>query len=104
MIRHITRSKLLPALARISWMGRKDRSAPEFDYDIPSLLRNGKKSMSAIQVMKYRLTFWLRRGRQRRFLLRHPSLLEKIGHFLYNLPGSIPGWKLMIRARGFLRS
>lgn len=103
VIRHITRSKLLPALARISWLDRKGRPAPEFDYNIPSLLRYGKKSMSAIQVMKYRLTFWLRKNRPRRFLLRHPPLLERTGHFLYNLPSSLPGWKLMIRARGLLR-
>jgi coenzyme F420 hydrogenase subunit beta len=102
VIRHISRSKMLPAISSISWLGDRGRAVPRFDYDGASLLV-GRKPMRIFWVWKYRIILWFRRGRQRRYLLEHPALMEKVGHFLYNLPGSLPGWKLLIGGRELLK-
>ena len=102
-IRHIARSKMLPAIASIAWLRKKQCPVPEFDYDEVALLRNRKKMIRTLWVWKYRLTFWCRTGWRRRFLLKRPSLMEKTGHFLYTFPNSIPGWKLLAGGRSLFR-
>jgi coenzyme F420 hydrogenase subunit beta len=103
VIRHITRSKLLPAIACNAWLRKKGRPAPQFDYDDRSLLRGRMRSMALLWVLKYRLTGWCRGGWRRRFLSRHPLLMEKIGHFLYYFPNTLPGWRLLARGTSRLR-
>jgi coenzyme F420 hydrogenase subunit beta len=99
VIRHITRSKLQAAIARISWLEKKGRPVPGFDYDILP-----KKLTAILQVSKYRLILWCRTGWRRSFLMRHPALMEKTGHFLYAFPSSIPGWRLLAGIRARFRS
>lgn len=103
VIRHITRSKLLPALACMTWLKTKGKPVPEFDYGAGSLLRSRKRLIRTLWVWKFRLTFWCRRSWRRRFLLKHPRLMEKTGHFLYTFPNSIPGWRLLARGRTLFR-
>lgn len=103
VIRHISRSKMLPAIARNLWLKKRGRPIPEFDYDDISLLRGRLKLMATLWVWKYRLTFWCRTGWRRHFLLNHPWLLEKSGHFLYYFPVTIPGWKTLVRICNFIR-
>jgi coenzyme F420 hydrogenase subunit beta len=104
VIRNITRFKLMASLAAIVWRRRRGMPVPEFDYDETSVQRGRMKKRALYWVMKYRLILWCRTDWRWRFLLRHPSLMERVGHFLYTLPGSIPGWKLMIRVRSLFRS
>jgi coenzyme F420-reducing hydrogenase beta subunit len=92
VIHGITRSKLLPAIARNAWFRKNGRTAPKFDYDATELLHGNIKRLVPLWIWKYRLTFWARTGWRRRFLLKHPALLEKIGHFLYYFPATIPGF------------
>jgi coenzyme F420-reducing hydrogenase beta subunit len=103
-LRNIERSKMLPALECIDWLRKNGMMIPAgFDYfDLPPRKISGM--LRSVWLWKLRMIFWFRRGRQRRFLLKHPSIMEWTGHFLYNLPGSIPGWKLMIRVRSLFRS
>jgi len=103
VIRQISRSKMLPAIACNAWLEKNGGSVPEFDYDDTSLLRGRPKLMGILWVWKYRLTFWCRTGWRRCFLLKHPCLLEKSGHFLYKFPLTIPGWKVALRVREWLR-
>lgn len=101
VIQGITRSKLLPAIARNVWLKKKDQAAPEFDYDSVALLRGNVKRLVPFWVWKYRLTFWARSGWRRRFLLKHPALLERTGHFLYYFPATIPGFIPVIKIGKF---
>lgn len=103
VIKSISRSKMLPAIARNAWLKKKGKLVPEFDYDDRSLLQGKLKLMGIFWVWKYRLTFWCRTGWLRLFLLKHPWVMEKTGHFLYYFPSTIPGWQVAIRIRGFLR-
>jgi len=103
VIRHISRSKMLPAIARNAWLDKNGRPVPEFDYDDTSLLQGRPKLMVIFWIWKYRMTFWCRTGWRRCFLLNHPWLLEKSGHFLYYFPVTIPGWKAVLRVRRFIR-
>jgi coenzyme F420 hydrogenase subunit beta len=96
VISGITRSKLLPAIACNAWLKKKGAAAPEFDYDSTALLQGKPK---IIWIWKYRVTFWARSGWRRRFLIKHPAWLEKIGHFLYLFPETIPGFFLVAGAR-----
>ena len=102
-IRHIARGKMLPAIACIAWLKTRCRPVPEFDYDEASLLGSNKKMIRILWVWKYRLTFWCRKGWRRRFLLGHPAMMEKTGHFLYTFPNSIPGWKLAAKGKSLFR-
>lgn len=102
VIKGITRSKLLPAIARNAWLSQEGRPAPEFDYAAGHYLRGKSKRMALLWVWKYRLTFWARKGWRRQFLLQHPWLLEKSGHFLYYFPATIPGWQAAVRTAKFL--
>ncbi|MFC1523804.1 Coenzyme F420 hydrogenase/dehydrogenase, beta subunit C-terminal domain [Thermodesulfobacteriota bacterium] len=102
VIRHITRSKMLPAIARNAWLKKKGAPVPEFDYDAILLLQGRKRMMAIFWVWKYRLTFWCRTGWRRNILLKHPWLLERTGHFLYYFPVTIPGWKTLLRGRSFI--
>ena len=102
VIKGITRSKMLPAIARNAWLKKKGRAAPEFDYDATALLRGNLKRMVPLWIWKYRLSFWARSGWRRRFLLKHPWLLEKTGHFLYCFPATIPGFSAAIKTGKFV--
>jgi len=102
VIRHITRSKMLPAIARNAWLKEKGQSIPEFDYDADSLLLDKLKLMAILWVWQYRLIFWARTGQRRRFLLKYPRLMERIGHFLYYFPSTIPGFTFMVDLYKFL--
>ena len=102
VIRHIVGSKMLPAITRNLWLKKNGYAAPEFDYDI-SLLNKKHKMMLVLWIWKYRLTFWCRTGWRRSFLLRHPFVMEKTGHFLYYFPVSIFGWKAVLIVRNLLR-
>ena len=97
VIRGITRSKMLPAIACNNWVRGKGWAAPEFDYTLNALVQGKLRVMAALWVFKYRLTFWARTGRRRRFLLKHPRLLEKTGHFLYYFPSTIYGWRTLAK-------
>jgi len=103
-IKGITGSKIVPAIARNSWLREKGRIALEFDYDCVSLLRGKLRLMSVLWIWKYRLTFWARTGWRLPFLLTHPWLLEKTGHFLYGFPWTVPGLRIVARfAKSILR-
>lgn len=97
VIRHITRYKLYPAVARIAWLTRRGQPVPEYDYPVAELLSQPVGGLRAIHVLQYRLCMWVRKGWKRRFLLAHPWLLEKVGHFLYHFPATVPGYMLAIR-------
>ncbi len=97
VIKGMTGSKMLPAIARNIWLKKRGQVAPEFDYDSTALLRGNRKRMAPIWVWKYCLTFWARTGWRRRFLLSHPRVLERTGHFLYCFPQAIPGFNLAVR-------
>ncbi|VVS94867.1 Coenzyme F420 hydrogenase/dehydrogenase, beta subunit C-terminal domain [Desulfoluna spongiiphila] len=99
VIRHISRSKMLPAIARNAWLEKMGKPHPAFDYDGEALFPGRLKLMAIFWVWKYRLTFWCRGGWRRAFLLNHPRVMEKTGHFLYYFPATIPGWKLAIRLK-----
>lgn len=86
------RGKLLPAIACNAWLNKRDRPSTQFDYDARSLLRGELRSLVPFWIWKYRLTIWVRTGWRRRYLLKHPALLERTGHFLYYFPATIPGW------------
>ena len=92
VLRGLPRHKLFPAIARNAWLKKKGHATPEFDYDAHALLQGNLKRMVPFWIWKYRLTFWARSGWRRRFLLTHPALLEKTGHFLYYFPSTVPGW------------
>ncbi|MBB5348077.1 coenzyme F420-reducing hydrogenase beta subunit [Desulfoprunum benzoelyticum] len=98
VIKGITRSKLLPAIARNAWLKERGDAAPEFDYDPATLLQRFIKRLVPFWIWKYRLTFWARTGWRRRFLLNHPATMEKTGHFLYYFPATIPGYTVAIKA------
>jgi coenzyme F420 hydrogenase subunit beta len=98
VIKSITRSKLLPAVARNAWLKKRGRIVPQFDYDTSALLLGKLRAMAPIWIWQYRLTFWIRTGWRRRFLLRHPALMEKTGYFLYRFPATIPGFRLGVKA------
>ncbi|MCP4541870.1 MAG: 4Fe-4S dicluster domain-containing protein [Chloroflexi bacterium] len=102
VIRHITRSKMMPAIACNAWLKKRGQATPEFDYDGDSLLQGKLKLMSILWIWKYRLTFWARTGWRRHFLLKRPPLMEKTGHFLYYFPSTIPGFILITKVRRFL--
>jgi coenzyme F420 hydrogenase subunit beta len=98
VIRHITRSKMLPAIARNMWLKEKEQSGPVFDYNEDSLLRGKLKLVAILWVWQYRLIFWARTGWRRRFLLNHPHLMERVGHFLYYFPSTIPCFTFLARS------
>jgi len=63
----------------------------------------GKLKLKAILwIWQYRLIFWVRSGWRRNLLLKHPLLLEKVGHFFYRFPSTIPGYTLITKLRRFL--
>ncbi len=87
----ISMSKLMPARHRIAWNAAKGRPAPVFDY--PAV----QKSLAGrLDVLRYRLTMWMRRGWRRRWLLAHPRAMERVGHYLYYFPWNFPGVRSMI--------
>jgi hypothetical protein len=90
---------MLPAIARNMWLKEKEQSGPVFDYNEDSLLRGKLKLMAILWVWQYRLIFWVRGGWHRRFLLKHPYLMERIGHFLYYFPSTIPGFMSVLNLR-----
>jgi coenzyme F420 hydrogenase subunit beta len=96
VIKGITGSKLKPALARIQWRQKKGKPVPKNDYPARYILKESPKLINFLNVFKYRLIMWTRQGWKRRFLERHPHLMEKTGHFLYKFPVSLPGWKLIV--------
>ena len=97
VIRDITRFKLYPALAVIRWLRKKEKPVPRFDYPEDSLLASQPGKLGPLFILKYRLCMWVRQGRQRVFLREHPWVLEKVGHFLYRFPASVPGFLLVIK-------
>lgn len=106
VLKGITGMKMFPAIARNSWLKQKKRAAPQFDYDENDAVvgyGSQKSVMKWLWVFKYRLTFWFRIGWRRRFLLEHPHLMERIGHFLYYFPHTLPGWRLLLKLRAALR-
>ncbi len=103
VIKHITRSKLLPAIVWNAWLKKRGKAFPGFDYDAGLLIKGRLKFMALFWILKYHLTFWCRKGRQRNFLLKHLWIMEKVGHFLYYFPNTLPGWKLLIRMSSQLR-
>ncbi len=96
VIKGITGSKMLPAISRNLWLKKKGEPHSEFDYDTQGLLKGKKSKMAIVWVIKYRLTFFLRTGWRRTFLLKYPYLLEKTGHFLYVFPKTVPGFKASV--------
>lgn len=99
VIQEITQSKLLPAIVLNVWFRTRGGAAPEFDYDAAALVRGDLRRLARFWIWRYRLIFWARTGRRRRFLLKHPALLEKTGHFLYYFPATVPGFSLAVRMR-----
>ncbi len=98
VIKHITLSKMLPAIARNAWLRKKGKIVPTFGYDEDSLLRGKAKLMAFLGVLQYRLIFWARTGWRRRFLLKRPHLMERVGHFLYYFPSTIPGFTFLAKS------
>jgi coenzyme F420 hydrogenase subunit beta len=88
----ISWSKLMPARYRNAWNATHGRPAPEFDY--PPL---PKRMLGRMHVLRYRLTMWLRKGWRRRWLLAHPRAMERVGHWMYYFPFSVPGIRPMIK-------
>ena len=104
VIKGITGSKLKPALARIKWRQKKGKPVPEYDYQVNDILKESPKLINFLNIFKYRLIMWSRQGWKRKFLERHPHLMEKTGHFLYKFPSSVPGWqKLLLLRKTFKR-
>lgn len=99
VIKHITNSKMLPAIARNLWLKSKRRCFPSFDYDSETLLRSQNSFMRRLYIFKYRITFWARTGWRRSILIRRPRLMEMTGHFLYCFPRTLPGWNTAMRLR-----
>jgi coenzyme F420 hydrogenase subunit beta len=91
-ISRMATAKLLPALHCIAWRRAKGLAVPEFDY--PPVQRS---RLGWLAVWRYRMILWARCGWRRRFLLSHPRVLEKTGHFLYCFPRAIPGFNLAVR-------
>ena len=92
VIKGITGSKLVPALARIKWLRKKGKPVPQYDYNEEEILSKSPKVFQILTIIKYLLSMWVRKGWKGRFLQNHPHLMEKTGHFLYGFPASIPGW------------
>jgi coenzyme F420 hydrogenase subunit beta len=103
VVRHIDYSKRLPAMARNAWLLRKGQPAPTFDCDSSVLLQGKLKLLAILWVLKYRMTFWARKGWCHRFLLKRPALLEKTGHFLYYFPATVPGLMSLLKFRDFFK-
>jgi coenzyme F420 hydrogenase subunit beta len=104
VIKHIVDSKLRPAMARNRWLKKEGRAVPVFDYESAQLFHGRKKLLAVLWVWQYRLVFWCRTLWRRSYLLKHPWLLEKTGHFLYRFPVSIPGWRFSIKIWHGLRN
>ncbi len=96
VIKGITGSKLKPALARIEWRKKKGMPVPDYDYPIDEILAGTPKTLQWLNIIKYRMSIWVRKGLKRRFLENHPHAMEKTGHFLYKFPSSIPGWSALV--------
>ena len=96
-----------PATVRGEWKRKKGGQAPQFDYDLTSLIPRAFFVHRRLWVLKYKMYMWVRHGLQNRILLSNPKLMEKVGHFMYYFPGTIPGYKAGIRAvkavRGLVR-
>lgn len=93
----IIKSKLLPAISIIKWLKQKHKLAPVYDYGL--LFNTKAKRSEYLWVLRYKIIMWVRSGWKREFLLKHPGLMEKLGHFLYYFPGTIPGLKILIKIR-----
>jgi hypothetical protein len=93
---------MMPAIARNAWLKKRGQTIPQFDYDGNSLLWGKTKLMAIFWIWQYRLVFWGRTGWRRRFLIKHPHLMERVGHFLYYFPSTIPGFTSMLRMSKFL--
>jgi coenzyme F420 hydrogenase subunit beta len=103
VIKDITRSKLMPALARIKWLSKKGKPVPEYDYAEEMILRKSSKLLQMLNILKYQLAMWIRRGWKRHFLERHPYLMEKTGHFIYRFPNTLPGWNMALFLRQLIK-
>ena len=91
----IVKSKMRPALGCISWMQKRGMQTPVFDYDKQYFQNNAAVKIIPLKVIRYRLIMWLRIGWRRQLLIRHPWVMEKIGHFLYQFPSTLPGWTIL---------
>jgi len=93
VITGITKSKLLPAIYKCKWRKEKSLPYPEFDYskEVAGKYSQFRRFLLKLYCTIHRFTRirWVRR-----FLLRHPALMEQVGHFLYRWPMTIPGWKV----------
>ncbi len=96
-IHAISRSKILPAISVNAWMLKRGRSHPFFDYDEDLLMSGLVAKYRPFWIWKYRMTMWVRRGWQRKFLLAHPRLMQRVGHFLYYFPATIFGFSFGIK-------
>lgn len=104
VIKAMTGSKLKPALARIRWRQKKGKPVPEFDYPEEEILGTSTEIIHVLNILKYRMSMWIRKNWPKRFFKSHPHLMEKVGDFLYRFPNTIPGWSFMLRLRNVLRS
>jgi|AntAceMinimDraft_9_1070365.scaffolds.fasta_scaffold00880_8 coenzyme F420 hydrogenase subunit beta len=92
VISGITRSKLLPALYRNRLRVRKGLLVPQFDYE-QRLLADIPIFRGILFRVHYAIWNYIRKGWRPEFFLSHPWLMEKVGHFVYCFPVSLPGWK-----------
>lgn len=102
VIKRISRSKMLPAISCNSWLKKKRRGFAEFDYNARVLLHGRRRLLACLWIMRYRMIFYARTGWRRRVLLRHPCWMERLGHFLYYFPSTIPGLRLVLKASKLL--
>lgn len=98
VIRYITRSKLFPANVRGDWKRKKGEHAPQFDYDLSTLIPRAFFIHRRLWILKYKMYMWVRRGLLNRILLSNTTVMERVGHFIYYFPGTLPGFKIAVRA------
>jgi hypothetical protein len=104
VINGITGSKLKPALTRIEWREKKGKFVPQYDYKIEEILKDTPNSLKFIFIIKYILSLLVRKGWLGNFLKKHPYLMEKVGHFIYKFPSTLPGWSCFIKFRRTIKN
>ncbi len=91
---NINRAKMLPSQALIKWLGRKNLPAPRFDLPDAAVLYPEARIQKPFWILRYILIRKIQQDSALRKWMKHPVFMERVGHVLYGLPWTLPGWGL----------
>ena len=100
-VNQILSSRVYPALSKIDYLKEKKEVFPKFDLDHAEMFRRNPqyKKLRFIWILKYRLIGYLSTGWRVNKIKKYPALMQRLGHFLYYLPSTFPGYILLAKLR-----